>query len=118
MTAQTWPALVAAVEHAPNCDRLLHIDQGHGHHHSANLPCNCDRDARIARGIEAALAERARHGCYSDEEDGGFACYCAAWRDASPKWEANYAAHVGAAAARAFEDCPGFAPNPEYKEGR
>ena len=41
-----WKAAVAAVEHGQFCITRTEFAE-----------CSCDRDARIAKGIEAALAE-------------------------------------------------------------
>ena len=51
-----WSAAMAEVEHAEGC-----ITGKFG----ACAPCDCDRDARIAKGIEAARAsdeQRPEHG--------------------------------------------------------
>ena len=48
VTAPDWPALVAAVEHQEGCHAIPDELYGIG-------GCICDRDARIGRGIAAAL---------------------------------------------------------------
>lgn len=50
-----WFALVRSVPHADDC--ASHFGLGVSHPHLANYVgrCNCSRDARIARGLEAAL---------------------------------------------------------------
>lgn len=44
---------VRAVPHEPDCGAAVSLEEG-------AYPCDCDRDERIAKGIEAALTEAGR----------------------------------------------------------
>jgi len=55
MTALTWPAVVAEVPHDAGCISIYRatIQDGLTEWGPSPRPCNCARDARIAKGIEA-----------------------------------------------------------------
>jgi len=64
LTAQTWAALVAAVKHAETCGSQSAAIDADGRVVNLGLACDCDRDARIARGIAAARTEDTMHVFY------------------------------------------------------
>jgi len=57
--ANGWEAEVAAVPHDAGCASLVvtHNVYINGQSRGVHPDCDCTRDARIAKGIEAALAE-------------------------------------------------------------
>ena len=68
LTAQTWPALVAAVKHAETCGSQSAAIDADGRVVNLGLACNCDRDARIARGIEAAMRTAQETVCFGGRQ--------------------------------------------------
>jgi len=58
MIDATWAATVAVVEHDARCDSLYPVAMGPGPDSPDRYGrCDCTRNARIAKGFEAALAE-------------------------------------------------------------
>ena len=95
VTAPDWAALVAAVKHADGCTYV----RGQLYHDEAGA-CDCDRDARIARGVAAVRESDRLHVC-KYLGDGVFECECGFRLTAE---NSPFFAHVDAAAARAFEE--------------
>ena len=97
MTAPDFAALVVDVPHE---DRCASHSQRPGRFPHDPEPCDCDRDARIARGIEAVRESDRGHVC-KYLGGGVFECECG-FRLTTEN--GPFFAHVDAAAARAFEE--------------
>lgn len=71
-----WEDAVKAVPHALDCAMLKHpLGWSHPQFCDYVLPCDCDRDVRTAKGIEAARESDKEHiGEYAGQ--GVYACRC------------------------------------------
>jgi hypothetical protein len=63
MSTGAWERTMAEVPHGDSCRsrRDIVIETVPGQHERARFDCDCDRDARIAKGIEAALDAMCSH---------------------------------------------------------
>ena len=94
MTARTWPECVADVPHE---DRCASHSQRPGRFPHDPEPCDCDRDARIGRGIEAVREIDGRHA-------GGPVSLCCTEHQHTSWTPKEFVTHFDAAAARAFAE--------------